>query len=367
MVYIKFLSMKIQNIQSLRGLAVLAVLFFHTMLMEKKWSGSNVILSPAWEFGQVGVDLFFVISGFVMVMITRGKFQNHSYNLKFLYSRISRIYPPYWVYSFMLLMVYLIQPALINPSTGGKVNVLASFLLLPQETLPLLMVGWTLVYEMFFYITFFIFLFFSERKLIFFLSSWIAVIALANLFYPPFQGSQTIHWRTLLMSPLSIEFILGALIARIIFSGFHRFSYPVLFTGIIFIALVFASYIVFPAFWQDFGNHHWLRLFFFGLPFSLIVYGMVSVEVANGHRMLGWLNWVGDSSYSLYLCHSITINAVSWLWVRARDYIPGGNFTLVASMICTSLVGGYLSFRILENYSARATKWFYHFWMEKFS
>jgi len=90
---------KIQNIQALRGIAVIAVVFSHLVIIEKKYGGSETILPEFLLFGKFGVDLFFVISGFIMVTITRSKFQIPREALKFFYRRVARIYPLYWFYS----------------------------------------------------------------------------------------------------------------------------------------------------------------------------------------------------------------------------------------------------------------------------
>ena len=59
-----------------------------------------------------------------------------------------------WVYSILVLGVFLIKPSWVNSSQGNQVDILASFLLLPSQTLPLVMVGWTLIHEMYFYLVF---------------------------------------------------------------------------------------------------------------------------------------------------------------------------------------------------------------------
>ena len=122
-------------------------MLFHLLTIEEKYGGSETILSSLFQFGMFGVDLFFVISGFIMISVTRGKFQCYKEVLKFFYHRVVRIYPTYWVYSFLVLGVFLIKPSWVNSSQGNQgnqVDVLASFLLLPSQISPLVMVGWTL-------------------------------------------------------------------------------------------------------------------------------------------------------------------------------------------------------------------------------
>ena len=123
---------KLLNIQALRGVAVISVVLFHLVTIEKKYGGPKTFLPDIFNFGMFGVDLFFVISGFVMIAVTRGKFQNTKQAIRFLYRRASRIYPTYWVYSILVLMVFWFNPTLVNSSQGNQVDILASFLLIPS-------------------------------------------------------------------------------------------------------------------------------------------------------------------------------------------------------------------------------------------
>ena len=84
---------KIQNIQGLRGIAVLLVVFTHMLSIEGKYAQFEYIIPELFIIGESGVDLFFLISGFVMVAVTHSKSQSKIQIQKFLYHRIARIYP----------------------------------------------------------------------------------------------------------------------------------------------------------------------------------------------------------------------------------------------------------------------------------
>ena len=111
-----------------------------------------------------GVDLFFVISGFVMVTITGNQFQRAGFVREFLFHRITRIYPLYWLFTLLALAVLLARPDMLKRSFEAQ-ELVRSVLLLPQDGLPLLMVGWTLIHEMYFYIVFSLLLV-SERRVL---------------------------------------------------------------------------------------------------------------------------------------------------------------------------------------------------------
>ncbi len=127
---------RLVSIQILRALAILAVAWLHLTLIELKY-GSTVPIIPSWlthSFG--GVDVFFVISGLMMVIVTQGKFGSAKNALRFAFDRVVRIYPLYWFYTTIALVVYLINPKLVNSAQGNRVDILASYLLLPSDLTP---------------------------------------------------------------------------------------------------------------------------------------------------------------------------------------------------------------------------------------
>lgn len=97
-----------------------------------------------------------------MVIITRDKFNDSRKIAGFLYCRISRIYPPYWFYVLLVGLAMWIMPGVFAPR---EVSFLKSFLLLPQRELPVVVVGWTLIYEVYFYIVFWCNTRFPQRKI----------------------------------------------------------------------------------------------------------------------------------------------------------------------------------------------------------
>ncbi|MFH7572413.1 acyltransferase, partial [Pseudomonas syringae pv. tagetis] len=80
------------------------------------------------HFFHLGLDLFFAITGIVMVIVSRGRFQSAAEARRFLFNRVSRINPTYWLYFFITLAVYLVQPGLVNSGHGSS-SLIMSFLL----------------------------------------------------------------------------------------------------------------------------------------------------------------------------------------------------------------------------------------------
>jgi peptidoglycan/LPS O-acetylase OafA/YrhL len=144
---------RLQTLQVTRGVAANLVVLSHLSIIEAKYTGGQVL--PAFSLYRIaGVDIFFVLSGFIMVVVA-GKGIGA---IQFVWRRAARIYPPYWVVSLVVLATSLIEPAWVNSSIQGPISLWRSFLLVPGSTLPLLAVGWTLIHEVFFYLVFAIFL-----------------------------------------------------------------------------------------------------------------------------------------------------------------------------------------------------------------
>jgi peptidoglycan/LPS O-acetylase OafA/YrhL len=111
---------RIQNIQALRGGAVLMVVLFHLAGMEKEFGGGERLLPRLAGSGRAGVDLFFVVSGFIMVTVTAGAGRGLRSAGDFLYHRATRIYPVYWFYTAVLIGLHALIPAAFDPARGTR-------------------------------------------------------------------------------------------------------------------------------------------------------------------------------------------------------------------------------------------------------
>src|SRR5262245_59712149 len=200
---------KIEAIQALRGVAVLAVVAFHSLVFDRNYSGGASVLPGWFRFGQSGVDLFFVISGFVMVTVTRGRFGKLKEVVRFLWSRATRIYPTFWFYFFVTLSVLLWRPT----SLYQRADLLRSFLLLPSDGWQRVIVAWSLVHELWFYLVFALLLLFREKALLPFLCAWAAAILAVNLLADTSTFTPTAR---LVTHPYTCEFIIGSLAALLV-------------------------------------------------------------------------------------------------------------------------------------------------------
>lgn len=336
---------RIANLQGLRGSAVLLVVLFHIAVVEQRHGNGAALLADYLAVGTAGVDLFFVISGFVMVTVTRGKFQQLPEVADFVYHRMTRIYPLYWFYTALTLGVYLILPHLAgNPERLAAHDIVASFLLLPQSDLPLVIVGWTLVHEVYFYAVFTLLLLLPEYRFGTGLLVWGLGVCAGNwLVEQGFYGATPAM--ELLAHPLTWEFIAGCWIARLIDRGLYAQSLTVLLTGIGLLAL--GLWLYRPVTFTDIPEG-WLRIVIFGMPCVLIVYGAVALERRSGWMLPGWLRLIGDASYSIYLSHVLVIAALGKLWSWVARPGPIDNLVAVPLLLAAVLGVGLGSYGFLE-------------------
>jgi peptidoglycan/LPS O-acetylase OafA/YrhL len=331
---------KLSSIQALRAVAVVLVLFSHITQMEWRHGRPETFLPQFLSQGTGGVDLFFVISGFVMVLVSSGRFQQPGGYWQFLYRRAVRIYPIYWVFSAVVLVVYFLRPGWVNSSQSGAVDFLASFLLLPQEIHPLLGQGWTLEHEVYFYLVFAFALLLPERWLSRFLLGWALVVALGwnllTLDWPALNN----NWARHVANPLTMEFIFGALAALYpLRLGREGGKYCVL-AGVLLLTAGVATinYMYEPG----------LRLITRGVPVALIVWGAVAWERRGGFRAPRWLLVVGDASYSIYLSHMLVLSGVGRLWTPIRQSGIWDNALAVFLMAVGSVALGFASYTWVE-------------------
>lgn len=136
------------DIQWLRAFAATEVALWHSDLVTKYFSPSTIRVFPYEPFGGIGVEIFFILSGYVICM----QAPTYSSGYQFMLSRVYRIAPMYWIFTTLVIAAFLINPGWrLHGLEFDWSYLLSSYLLLPQERHPVLGVGWTLEHEMIFY------------------------------------------------------------------------------------------------------------------------------------------------------------------------------------------------------------------------
>lgn len=353
---------RLNSVQVMRGVAALLVLFFHiNALLPGSGETRSKAIGAFWEQGYAGVDMFFVISGFIMVYVTQTIAPSAASAGRFLYGRISRIFPLWWVFAILMMIYFWMsyqQPAPPDRITSDGVLAYSvkSLLLIPQKFTPVLGTGWTLIHEMLFYILFAAGLMVSRRFLPIWLGLWAAVIIIVSA-----MGSPTTHaenyWQ-LLTSPLNLEFIFGAALAYYMARKNAKGSSWFLLLGL----AGFSIAMIMGVAGQP-TEFLWKRVLVFGLSSMFILYGAIWMERAGRLKFPRFFIRLGDWSYSLYLAHMLVLLTLRRIWTAANGALPGplkfgaegifDNVVFILLATILSVLTAFLSYRLIEQPSLK--------------
>ena len=320
------------GIQVLRAFAALAVVAFHfTVSLQQDFHLTAGLVFPA---GANGVDVFFVISGFIMSYTTARPSERSP--ASFVLKRLARIVPLYWVMTLAVFGLGLAAPALFHLSQASLTQLLRSLIFIPYARAdgmaePVLFLGWTLNYEMFFYAIFAAAMLISQR---FYL--WItigAILALTAI-------GQFVHSGILLAfytNDIMLEFVWGCLLF-LIFQRWAKAVSALSLVWILGVALLAA---------QNYIEPGWPRGLEKGLPALLIVGGVLGSTMQDGVLRRTFAR-IGDASYSLYLGHPYALGLTAKLAIGLLGASVLSATLAGVAGLAISLLGALASFFLLE-------------------
>ncbi len=322
------------GIEACRAIAAILVVFHHAgaNIAEPRFYGTT-ILAGRLEHLHVGVDFFFVLSGFIIAWVHWGDLGRPERLGRYALRRFVRIYPPYWGLLIPLVALYLLVPALGQPHYRDPGNIAASFALAPYPMPPVIGVAWTLVHEILFYVLFGLVIALGARGL-WLLPAWAALILAAQALAPlPFPVS-------ILLSPYNLEFLLGIVAAA--WLRHRAVPRPGLLAGVG--ALAFATFALAA---DRLPEMPVLLRLAFGLPAVLLIVGLVGLERQGRVRTPPFLVFLGGASYAIYLVHGVilagTIHALTRLLPAS---VPPEVVLLV--MAAAGVAAGCLYYRFVE-------------------
>ncbi|WP_382307726.1 acyltransferase family protein [Herbiconiux sp. UC225_62] len=284
---------KYDGIQTLRFVAALLVVITHSTF----YAGERLDTSiQTWHFGEVGVDIFFVISGFVM-MISTGSLVGRKDGWKFFgMRRLVRIVPMYWIATTVKLATLVALPGAVLHAQLNPGNIALSYLFLPSRNVdgqvePLLGVGWTLTFEMFFYFIFTVALL-LKAKPIWFCGIVLSVFAIGTVFrgddWPP---------AAVYFNPIILYFLVGMVIGQWTQDrSFVRLS--------IWMGYIVVLWAAIPALDGTFSTND-VEKFIRHVGVAALLLAVVMAEPLLAGRIPGPVIYMGDASYSLYLFHPL--------------------------------------------------------------
>ena len=320
----------LSNIQLLRFVAAAAVLLSHAadlFLPDDSW-----IWFLPWT---AGVDVFFVISGFVMVYLTNGQFGRRGASGAFLVRRLLRIAPPYWLFTTLMVATVLLFGEYVRNTQLSPATLATSFAFVPwpraDGTLhPLLSQGWTLNYEAFFYLAFAAALLF--RRGLAWLGAGFVALAILHAWIPE-QWFMLHFWS----QPIIVEFIAGIGLGRLFLRGYRLPPWASVAMAVAAVVMLVARVGDTIAFVRPIG---------FGGPALLLCASLaLSAEPRHPPAWRRMLIAGGDASYTLYLSHTFTVNAALLAWQRVGGQQPWLGLML---SVAGALVAALLLYRFIE-------------------
>ena len=304
------------SIQYLRAFAALAVVVFH--------AGERV--GMPFTIGAAGVDIFFVVSGFIMMAISDARPTRPA---AFFRNRLLRIAPAYWAAT--LLMIAGAAAGLFPNLKLEAAHIVGSLLFVPVaspstgDLWPVLVQGWTLNYEIFFYAVFALVLFLKPGIRLTALAAIFGLLVTAGLLLQPADPLTGFY-----TAPVILEFVAGAALAKLWKAD--RLPSPAI--GIVLITLSITG----------FAAIQLLRLEFDAwscgpLAFALVM-GALSVDTAGRLPVSRTLTYLGDSSYSIYLWHTFAVSVIVKLGLML-SLVPSLTMIIAIGLGTAAGIAGY--------------------------
>jgi exopolysaccharide production protein ExoZ len=310
------------NLHLLRVIAALSVVYFHTT--------STAGLGLSWDVGSRGVDVFFVISGFIIAHIGTVKPE------QFFVRRLIRVVPFYWAATLCVFMMVAAAPRLFRSATSNVPHLVASLLFVPHlapdgETMPTLLLGWSLNFEVFFYVLFAVALQISPKR-----SPAISVASIVAFVLAIHTLAADSVILTFYARPIVLEFCYGIGV----FYLFHwcsahapRLARIAALKWLLLLVLVgsFVALNVLERYYRDAIPRYLIA----GIPSFFIVSSALLLEriygMATNNRLIFL---IGEASYIIYLVHPYVVFTVLRVAMKgARSYSSPAQFVLIVALL----------------------------------
>ena len=330
-------SYQIRSVQLLRAFAAVFVVLYHSTVL---WHDKRPLEpSRVWENGNSGVDLFFVISGFIMVLSSKRLREQTDGWSKFIWLRLVRIVPLYWLTTAIKLVLVMAIPTVALHTRANVWNALASFLFIPSHDavgniVPILVVGWTLSFEMLFYLAFATAIYLSLSPLIVVTPVMVGLALLSSL--------RQISWPAIfvLADPIVLEFVLGMLIGSLLLARQMR-QVPRLVAVLVGV-LGLATLVLLPT------HGPWERVLVWGIAAAATLWAALAIESWAGSAVPKSLIAIGEASYSLYLMHGFVLPVVGAIIVKVHLPPLAEGVALILASLVASIILSLLVYRYVE-------------------
>ncbi|WP_374951385.1 acyltransferase family protein [Mucilaginibacter sp.] len=294
--------------QALRALAAVLVMLYHGTTLIRQETGYTY-LANIFTVGFMGVDIFFVLSGFIIFYTYTSKTVHAG---GFLKKRFIRVVPIYWIVIIGLILIHVKYPASNQAELNTACTIAASFTLYPSK-LYVLGVAWTLTYEILFYI---VFALTASCNIKWFFYTFLAWCVLIIAFYI-LQIKSSIFAVNALTNPVILNFGFGCIIAYLFkkHQTLKHWGWVACFGFVLLLVTCLTYYFAVskdardPAYTSDMS-----RVYLFGIPSAILICGLLYFKRHVPKLFVA----IGDASYSLYLIHAALITFMLRFFLKAH-------------------------------------------------
>jgi exopolysaccharide production protein ExoZ len=333
---------KIESVQILRALAAGGVVWFHAAALLGTPPGTTLDWS---QLGSAGVDLFFVVSGFIMWVTAIDRDASIK---QFAIKRIVRIVPLYWLITSVVLAICTIKPELVHNASRDFKHFAASYAFVawphptqPGRLWPPVVPGWTLNYEALFYLIVAASLALRKRWRGPFCAAVLVGLSQCGVLLHP---TDRLAFYT---NPILLEFLMGLAVG----ATYKSIPFPAISWGLIVVGLTL--FLCVGRLGTD-DN----RVLTWGLPLAMVTLGAVNWPLPGRAPVVRWLTALGDASYSIYLTQFLALPPAA----KLLAHLIGDSTTALKSALCVltliaiALSVGLATYRLIEIPLTRAAK-----------
>ena len=345
---------KLQWVQALRGAAALMVVMVHSRSVLMDTAAGKVVADHVLLPMGMGVDLFFIISGFLMMFTSQNFDGTKAYAWQFIAKRAARIWPLFAVVMPVALVVEHGMHGFLDPSIAFPY--LEGFAFIPHNPSAsgiyfqmAVGVAWTLCFECYFYLLFAACMLFGRWRYAV-MAAWFALTLVA---LPLIRGSYSLNVATqplvewsryanLAINPIVWDFVIGMIGGWLYISDFkveRTWKIYAVVTVLSLLLLIGWNRLGMVNF---FGPHGW------GAPMAILFFGSLMLAKVDALKVPAWSVWLGDISYSLYLIHVYVFEILQ----RVVNAIPmnhdASNAVLFVIRPVAAVICAWLTFRYVE-------------------
>ncbi|KAA6432738.1 acyltransferase [Dyadobacter flavalbus] len=347
---------KIEVIQALRGIAAFIIMVYHLKPILIPNDPFKKEIDFLFNSGPAGVDLFFIISGFIMVLITRKLPGTFPSTLEFFIKRIIRIWPLY----IFATIYYLIITYRFSLDQIPVLKAIDSLLFIPLENTdppywgyPSLSVGWSLNYEIYFYILTALSLSFGKYRWYFFSFMIITTLIVIPVLYGTLTLDPTQNqlykypYLNLITNPVIWNFVYGILIGLLYNSELFSAHLSNLFSSVhlLFIIVMLAIWQYLSGFFAGHGPDEW------GFSMAVLFTALLFYSRNKAKAYPYWLVYLGEISFSIYLWHLPVYETIKYCFGKLAYPAYSSGITALLLSVSATLFVSHLSYKYLEQKS----------------